>query len=233
MSLKIAYISLSLLMMFIIIAIGIHAIKKAFNDRKTISKKMTILLFGLLFWQFYVWLVSSTSIMENYSFPPRFALLLIFPLFIFTGIFIYRNRKADWINVIPPHWLIFFQTFRILVESLFVFSVAQGFLNREVTIEGYNYDFIFAMTAPIIGLLLWKKIICPKLVIIWNCLGLLVIASIIFLFISSIYNSQLFGSEEILLPIASVKYPYVLIAGFLMPLAVFVHILSIVQLRRR
>ena len=49
---------------------------------------------------------------------------------------------------------------------------------------------------------------------------------------TSIYKPELYGSTTALLPMAGFEYPYVLVAGFLMPLAVFIHVLSIVQLKK-
>jgi hypothetical protein len=233
MNLKIAYISLTLFIIIILIIIGIKAINLSFTDKSIANKKKGILIGGLIFWQVYVYIIANSGVLDNFDFPPRFALFLIVPLFIFTGIFIYRNRNNNWISNIPEHWLMFYQSFRILIESIFVLSVAQGILNKEVTIEGYNYDMIFGYTALIMGYLAYKKLVPKKVFIIWNYLGLAVIASIIFLFLASIFNPQLFGSETMILPEASVKYPYVLVAGFLMPSAVFIHVLSIVQLRKK
>ena len=232
MGLKIAYIVLTLMMITVLVLIGRYTIKKTVEHNTAANKKFLILVIALLAWQVYVFWIANSGILLNFEFPPRFALLLIIPLFIFTGIFIYLSRNKKWIVTIPPHWLIFYQSFRILVESIFVASVTAGILNKEVTIEGYNYDMIFAYTAPIIGFLAFKKILSKQLLILWNYLGLIVIASIIFLFITSIYAPQLFGSEAILIPSASLLFPYVLVAGFLMPSAVFIHVLSIVQLNR-
>lgn len=232
-NLKIAYISLTILMIIILIIIGIKTIDKTFIDKITANKKKKTLIFGLILWQIYILIIAYSGVLNDFSFPPKFFLFLILPLFIFTGVYIYKNKNNTWVTRIPEHWLIFYQSFRILIESIFVISVSNGILNHEVTIEGYNFDMIFAYTAPIIGYLAYKKIVSRKVLIVWNYTGLIVIASIIFLFLSSIFNPQLFGSETILLPEASVKYPYILVAGFLMPSAVFIHVLSIVQLSRK
>ncbi|PHR27597.1 MAG: hypothetical protein COA38_13095 [Fluviicola sp.] len=233
MYLKIAYIALSVLMTIILLVIGFKAIMKSVDDAKLVQKKKITLITGLILWQVYVYGIAYSGLLTNFDFPPRFFIFLILPLFIFTGIFIFRNRKKAWITEIPENWLIVYQSFRIIVESIFVASVAQGVLNKEVTIEGYNFDMIFAYTAPVIAFLLFKKIASRKLVIYWNYAGLVVISSIIFLFLSSIFYPQLFGSETMILPEAVIKYPYVLVAGFLMPSAVFIHVLSIVQLSRK
>jgi hypothetical protein len=233
MNLKIAYIALTLLTIIILIIIGVKTINKTFTNKAIANKKKGILIGGLVLWQIYTYVIASSGILDNFDFPPRFAILLIIPLFVFTGIFIYKNRNNAWISNIPEHWLIFYQSFRILVESIFVLSLAQGILNKEVTIEGYNYDMVFAYTAPIIGYLIYKKLVSKKVFIIWNYVGLAVLASVIFVFIASIFNPQFFGSETMLLPRTALKYPYVLVAGFLMPSAVFIHVLSIVQLSKK
>jgi len=232
MNLKIAYIGLSLLMVIILIMIGFKVIDKTFTDKSTVRKKKGALVFGSVIWHIYVYVMASSGILDNFDFPPRFFLFLILPLFIFTGVFIYLNRNNSWIKNIPEDWLIFYQSFRLLIESIFVFSVAEGILNKEVTIEGYNYDMVFAFTAPLFGFVAYKKLLSRKVLVSWNYAGLLVIASIIFLFLSSVFNPQLFGSETMILPAAAVKYPYILVAGFLMPSAVFIHVLSIVQLSK-
>lgn len=233
LNLKIAYISLTVFMVIILIIIGVKTINKTFADKAIANKKKGILIGGLFLWQIYTYGMASSGILDNFDFPPRFAILLIIPLFIFTGIFIYKNRNNAWISNIPEHWLVFYQSFRILVESIFVVSLGQGILNKEVTIEGYNYDMVFGYTALVFGYLIYKKLAPKKVFIIWNYVGLAVLVSVIFVFIASIFNPQIFGSETILLPKEAVKYPYVLVAGFLMPSAVFIHVLSIVQLSRK
>lgn len=231
MVLKIAYIGLTLLTILFLLIIG----NKAINDSSTNSQKdRTILIFALFIWQIFILVLSSTDILKSYEFPPRFAIAFIIPAFIFTGVFLYRSRNKNWIKSIPEQWIIYFQSFRILVETLFVFSVAQGIFNYQVTIEGYNFDMIFAFTAPIIAFLVYNKnVLTRKIVLVWNYLGLTVLASVIFLFLTSIYKPEIYGSELPLLPLEALGYPYVLIAGFLMPTAVFLHILSILQLKKK
>lgn len=230
-NLKLAYMGLTLVMIILLLIIGIKTINKSFPG-STVRKK-TMLISGLILWQLYVYLMGKTSFLNDFSFPPRFFVFLILPLFIFTGVFLYKNKDKDWIGTIPEHWLVFYQSFRIIIESIFVVSVAHGILNKEVTIEGYNFDMVYAYTAPIIGFLMIRKLISKKILLFWNYVGLMVIASIIILFLSSIFNPELFGSKTMLLPESAVKYPYLLVAGFLMPSAVFIHVLSIVQLRRK
>ena len=231
---EIGYIALSIFMNGVLLLIGMRAINKTFeNNSKRRNKKM-LFLFSLILWQVYILLIGKSGILQDYSLPPRVLLLCILPAFLFTGIFLYKNKNNKWINNIPEHWLIFYQTFRIAIETLFVFSVAKGIMPAIVTIKGYNFDLIFAMTAPIVGLYLYSKNTKSiKTALIWNYFGLLVIASILFLFITSIYFPQLYGSEIALMPREFGLYPYPIVPSFLMPSAVFIHVLSIIQLRKK
>lgn len=230
MGLQAAFILLTLFTIVFLIVIGVKAITATSSNPK---KDKTLLILGLLLWQVFIFSVASTGALKSYEFPPLFAIAFIIPSFIFTGFFLYRNRNHNWIKSIPQQWIIYFQSFRILVETLFVFSLAQGIFNYQVTIEGYNFDMIFALTAPIVAFLFYsKKVLSRKIMLIWNYLGLAVLASVIVLFLTSVYNPQIYGSEVPILPLESMTYPYVLIAGFLMPVAVFLHVLSIIQLKR-
>jgi hypothetical protein len=231
MLLKIGYLALTFIISIIIIAISFQAIDKTFTDRsQNISKKIKVVL-GLLLWNGYMLVLHFMEILNNFEFPPRFAILLIFPAFIFTGVFLYRNRNSQWIQHIPTSALIFYQTLRIAIESLFVFTVSAKLMHANVTIEGYNYDMVFGFTALLVGIGFVFNKISIQLIRLWNYLGLAVIAVIIFLFMTTIYMPQMYGQIGPLMPLDITYYPYLLVPGFLMPSAVFVHVLSLVKLK--
>ena len=231
MLLKLAYIGLTIGIVIILFLIGKYAINHSVADKKNNSNKTRLLILGLIFWQVYILSIALTGFMTDFSFPPRFVILMIFPAFIFTGVFLYKNRKKQWLQVIPDAWLTLYQSFRILIESIFVATVAAGLLHKNVTIEGYNYDMIFAFTAPIMTLYIYlSKSFSRTILLAWNFLGLAVIAVIIFLFITTIYFPEIYGDDVASFPQEFGLYPYALVPGFLMPSAVFIHVLSIFKL---
>lgn len=232
MILQLGYIGLAILMTAIIILMGLKTIDKTSSEKFKVRKNKILLIISLMGWHLYLYIVASTEFMFNLSFPPRFFLLTILPAFIFTGVFIYKNRNKSWIQNIPSHWLFFYQSFRVGIETLFIFTVAKGILHSNVTIEGYNYDLIYASLVVVIGLITFRNFEKHKHIIIWwNYLGLAVIAVIIFLFQSTIYFPEIYD-DIAPFPIEFLKYPYILVPSFLMPSAVFMHVLSIVQLRK-
>jgi len=233
MGLQIGYQLLNLAVLVLLCLIGFRAIKGTFGNTPKAKRKKTVLVASLLAWQIYILALGQTELLNNFELPPRFVILLIFPAFLFTAIFIYKNRNNSWLHHIPKSWLIYIQGFRIAVETLFVFSVAEGILHPNVTIEGYNYDMLLGLSAPVVAFLAFgRKIISENMVIVWNYLGLLVLASVIFVFVTTIFVPQFYGSPVNLMPIEFTYYPYTLVAGFLMPVAVFIHVLSIVQLNK-
>ncbi len=230
MSLEFGYIALSIIMTIVLFLIGNQAIQKSTPKAYQLRNQL-ILGLGLIAWHTYSYFIGGTKIIADFNFPPKFAVLLIFPCFIFTAVFLHFNRKKKWISSISMKWLVLYQACRIFIETLFAFSVEKGILPEQVTIKGYNYDMIFGFTALFIfaGVFLFK-FLPKKSLLAWNVLGLLVIASIIFLFQASVLKPEIFGEGAQALKAEAVRYPYVLIAGYLMPSAVFIHFLSIVKI---
>ncbi len=231
--LELGYILLTITMS-IIIVVGYYSVLSKKNIEKSIRQKRLLkVIIPLLLWFTYVFILTKSGILANFDLPPRFPILIILPLFIFIGIFLYRHRNSEILHAIPKSWTIYYQTFRIGIESLFVASIPIGILPYQVTFEGYNYDIIFAITAPFIAFLVFnKKIASEKLALAWNYLGLMVITFIIFLFVTTTYFPSVWGSSTSLMSLRITEFPFMLVPGFLMPSAVFVHIISIIRIRK-
>lgn len=232
MYLKIAYLGLTLLIVIILLILGYTTNFKTFEEGLA-KRKNKILLASILGWHIYIFLLAQTDILKDFSFPPRFFILMILPLFTFTAVFLRKQKDALWINHISLHSLVYYQSFRILIETIFIFSVTAKIIHPYVTFEGYNYDILFACTAPFIGYLVQKNAKkWSTLALWWNYLGLFVIGIILFLFQAVLYFPEIFNGPIINFPKEFGEYPYVLVAGFLMPSAVFIHVLTIIKIKK-
>ncbi len=230
---QLGYIALSITMAVIIVLGYNYTLNKIGMDSSLRKSKVWKVGIGLFLWLAYAAILGKSGFLANFDFPPRFPILLILPAFIFTGVLLSRHHDSPVIAAIPKSWLIYYQTFRIAIESLFIASVGIGVLLPEVTFEGYNYDIVFAFTAPLVAFLVFnKKLLSQKIALAWNYLGLAVIASILFLFTTTIYFPSFWGSAETLAKEGFVDFPYVFVPAFLMPSAVFMHIVSIIQLTK-
>ncbi len=227
------YLALSIVMAALIVYFGSGITRNSYYGKRSVTT-MTVVLIGSLFlWHLYAYLIALTGIPQDFSLPPKGPALLVLPAFTFIGIFMYYHRNKKWIGHIPIYALIVFQVYRIMIEILFVYSVKNGTLHPNMTIEGYNYDMVFAFTSPIIGWLVYKKIKGYKTIaLFWNYLGLLVIASIIFIVVTTVYFPGFYSNNLNSVPKEFGMFPFVLVPAFLMPLAVFIHILTILKIKK-
>lgn len=229
--LELGYILLTILMTGLVFFGGIYTINLSYLNKPKRRRYKLKLIVGLCLFLVYETLLGLSGFLEVlFPPPPRFVLFLILPCFLFTGIFLYINRKRDWVKNIPSHWLIYVQVFRVVVETLFVYSVVDGILPKEVTIEGYNFDMILGFSALIIGWLFVKGNFY-RLAIVWNYCGIAVLGSVIFVFMTSLIKPEMYGSSTPLLTSTATEVPYLFVAGYLMPLAIFIHVLSILNLK--
>ena len=218
-----------------IVLTGYNAVlKKLLVEKVERTKKTAFVGIAIAVWITYVFALSATGFFQVFTLPPRFPIFLIFPLFLFTSIFLYRIRNSEFLKALPKSWAVYFQSFRIAVELLFAASVAEGILHKEVTLHGYNYDILIGLTAPIIAYLAFnRKVISEKIVLIWNFIGLGVLTVVVSLFFTTVFFPTVWGETTTWANPEFATFPYTLIAGFLMPIAVFMHVLSIVQLTRK
>ncbi|MCH7524563.1 MAG: hypothetical protein IIC74_06030, partial [Bacteroidetes bacterium] len=152
------------------------AMKKINIDKKTRLKRLGLILSVASLWLLYVFAVVQSGILSDASMPPKFPLLIIAPLFIFTGIFLFRKRNSTILHAIPSGLPIAYQSFRAVIEVLFYFTFLKGLFPEVATFSGYNYDILLGLSAPVVVYFSYKKANSEKLLIAWNILGLLIVA---------------------------------------------------------
>lgn len=234
MIVKAGFISLSLFLAVILLA-GINVVaRKAFPhgpQARALTIKASLLLAG---WLTYITLVSFTGFFTATGLPPRIPLFLVLPAFVFF-IYFFRNYNAKLLIAnTPAHWPVYFQSFRIIVELLIWGSYLNGIIPREATFEGYNFDVLIGLSAIPMGFLLVYKGIrkIKQPLILWNIAGFITLAVVVFTLVSQAYFYSNWGLTESFVSKGFGTFPYTLLAGFLMPLAVFMHILSLFKIKK-
>lgn len=159
--------------------------------------------------------------------PPRWPLL---PLTAFLAIFfIVRTTKAKTLLTnIPRAWPIAAQTFRVGVELALFALHAEGRAPVQITFEGRNFDILVGLTAPLVSWLVAKRDLARGAVIAWNVLGLAVLANTVGTVATSTPGPLHLNWAGAPLT-AIVEWPIIWLPAFLMPLAVFLHIVSLRQ----
>ena len=193
-----------------------------------LAKKKTSFTFlaGVLAWMIYLNLLSQYGMLDDFGFPPRVPLLIIIPAIACIFWFITRSYTKQVVHSTPKTVPIYVQSFRIIVELLIYGAYLQGTFPESVTFEGTNFDILVGLTAPFIAFLYQRNRISVKGLLIWNICSLSVLALTAYSFISAFYmdgGATWSNRDEF------VQVPYLLLAGMLLPFAVFYHVISIRQ----
>lgn len=196
------------------------------------SRKFLIAVLVIFLWLAYLTILSVTGILRDLNMPPKFLLLIFLPLIVGT-IFFWRHAKNSAVlHAIPRTWLIYFQSFRIVVELLLLFTFFEGIVPQSATFEGLNFDVIMGLSAPFFGMYVAKNPNRKTIQLVWNCLGIGMVLFVAFIIASSIYFPSIWNSSTPLVSMRFVEMPYLLLAGYLAPMAIFVHVVSLIQLRK-
>jgi hypothetical protein len=218
---------------FSLIWFVLFTLKKAFyltQPAIRARKKLIISAVILISWLLFLAVLALSGFFQNFQdLPPRFALALLPPV---LGIIIISNLKATntILAALPESSLITFQTFRIVMELiLWALSLAY-IIPVQMTFEGMNFDVLVGLTAPVISYMCFIKKKWPiSVAIFWNFLGLALLATIVSIAILSAPTPfRQFMTDPAPTFIASV--PFIWLPGFVVPVALYGHVLSIKQL---
>ena len=191
------------------------------------SKKV---LLGIVVWMGIVGLLGYFGFYRaEDTTPPRFVFLLgpalLFVIFIFI-----TKRGKEYSRQLDLKWLTLLHTVRVPVEIVLFYVYLEGLIPIEMTFEGYNYDIISGLTAPLMYYLVFvKKRIGRKGLLIWNfiCLGLLLnILTIAVLSAQTPFQAMAFEQPNI----GVAYFPYVWLPAVIVPIVFYSHLASITQL---
>jgi len=188
-------------------------------------------LIGILVWSIFLSILSKNHFFLNTdTIPPRFLIVLI-P--IFTMIIIGSNRKSmAWVHEVrQTKYSILLHAVRFPIELILLQLFLAGSIPNLMTFEGFNFDIIMGITAPIIWLLIINKKIKKRYLLLWNYLGLFLIFTIVIISVlSPKLPIQILAYDQ---PNIGINYfPFILLPGVIVPLVIWTHITDILVLKR-
>ncbi len=181
------------------------------------------------------WLITSALIAFNgtlfdfTSTPPKLMLIVLPPVLAISYLSS-STRVNALIREIPSSWLVYIQSFRILVEIFLWMLFAKNIIPVQMTFEGLNYDILIGLSAPLVAYYSLSQNKWPRIVaVLWNFAGLLLVTNIFLVaFLSTPGPLRQFFNEP---PNTIVAYfPFVWLPAFIVPFAYLMHILSIKQI---
>jgi hypothetical protein len=165
------------------------------------------------------------------SLPPRILPALLVPLV--AGILLLRSAGArDLLARTPLHWPIYAQSFRVVMEIILWLLFLQHRAPAIMTFEGRNVDILVGLTAIPVGYFCFvRRTWSPRVAFWWNVAGILILLNVVVhAQLSTPSPLRVFVTDP---PVTFIAYwPYILLPGFLVPLAWLLHTASLIQLRR-
>ncbi|MBL3658969.1 hypothetical protein [Fulvivirga sediminis] len=158
--------------------------------------------------------------------PPRFVFLLA-PGILFVIVYFFFTKSNTINNKENLKWLTLLHTIRIPVEIILYYIFIEGYIPDLMTFEGYNYDILSGISAPIIYYAVFvKKWIGKNGLLICNfiCLGLLVnILTIAVLSAPTPIQQLAFDQPNI----GVTYFPFVWLPAVIVPIVLYSHLISI------
>jgi len=187
-------------------------------------------LTGLAAWFLYAGLMSYFGVFGNAAMrPPGIAFLLV-PVLLFLVLFIvivvWSTAGARVALAFPLWILLATESFRIGVELFLHQLWIDGLVPKMLTFEGANVDIYIGASAALMAWVSTRGRFGVRLALAWNVLGLLALTNVViravltspgpFNLIHAEVPNRMFGT-----------FPFFLIPGFFVPLAVVLHVLAI------
>lgn len=230
--LPIIYIVFTIIVILIILLAYRKILHKMAISARERTKRFMVATGFVLGWLAYLFIISLTGILKDLNLPPKFPLLIFLPLLIGFVIFYRTSKDSSVIKAIPDTWPVYFQSFRIIVELILLYTFYAGIIPESATFEGLNFDILMGLSAPFVAYILVLRNGSKPLLYLWNILGIVMVVFVGYIIASSMYFPQTWGSEVPLVSVKFIEMPYLLLAGFLAPLAIFMHLVSLIQLRK-
>jgi hypothetical protein len=131
---------------------------------------------------------------------------------------------------IPPQWLLYIQSFRILVELILFIGFLRNIIPVQMTFEGWNFDILTGLLAlPVAYFCFVKKIWDRKMAVVFNIAGLILLLNILVIAVLSMPAPFRYFMNEPANTLVA-EFPFVYLPGVLVVLAYTLHIFSLRQI---
>ena len=169
---------------------------------------------------------------DTRSLPPRFMFLVIPPLLTILLLFLTRKGRV-FIDGLPQSTMTFLHIVRIPVELVLYWLFLNKAVPELMTFTGRNFDILAGITAPFVAYYgLKQQQLGRKTLLTWNLIALgLLFNIVIHAVLSAPFALQRLAFDQ---PnIAVLYFPFSWLPGFIVPLVLFSHLVSIRQLTRQ
>ncbi len=161
------------------------------------------------------------------AFPPKIMLLGILPAMLAIITLFATTRGRQFIDSLSIQHLGYLHVVRVPVELVLYWLFLHKAIPEVMTFEGRNFDILAGITAPFIAYFgLTKGKLGPKVILLWNVIGLgLLLNIVVHAILAAPSPIQQIAFEQ---PnIAILNFPFVWLPTFVVPVVLFSHLVSL------
>jgi hypothetical protein len=207
---------------------------KTFGNARSelVRARSNYIFIGLILWLTLQMMLSLSHFYSSDTkvFPPKFVLLIFPPLLLIAALFITKSGRR-FIDSLPLAQLTFVNIVRLPVEIVLYWLFLNKAVPELMTFSGRNFDILVGISAPIVALLILRNKINKTGLIAWNIAGLALLLNIVIhAILSAPFPFQRLAFEQ---PnIAVLYFPFSWLPAFIVPAALFTHLVALRQLTR-
>lgn len=194
------------------------------------AHKSKPVLFFLLGWMTIHGIIGTTDFLKQTNALPPHLALMVFPAILFIALLFLIPAGKNFIDALDVKWLTILHIVRIPVELVLFWLSLHKMVPEIMTFEGFNFDILSGLSAPIVFYLVFNKNILGKnFLLLWNIISLGLLFNIVIIAVlSAPFPFQQFGLAQ---PnIAVLYFPFNWLPTLVVPLVLFSHLASIRQL---
>lgn len=187
---------------------------------------------GLGLWLTILAVLAWTGFFRNFAARPPRLLLVVLPPLLAILVLLFSRKVRLLLLAIPPSWLLYAQSFRILMELFLWLGYRGDYVPVLMTFEGLNYDIIVGLTAPMAGLVFFGRNRYHRLqAVLWNVFGVALLLNIIAVSLMCLPEESVLHVFDVQPPNRFVAdFPFIWIPGFIVPCALLLHLFSLKQM---
>lgn len=191
-----------------------------------------VLIFVIPLWLLLTGFLATTGFYrEPNAIPPRVFVFGVWPAaFLIAAYFVFFRRT--FIDKLSLRHLTLLHVVRLPVEIVLLWLFQAGQVPQSMTFEGWNFDILSGITAPIVYFLAFRNGgVNRPLLIVWNLIALGLLANIVTIAVLSFQSPmQRLGFDQ---PNVGVTYlPFIWLPAIVVPVVLFAHLASLYNLLR-
>ena len=208
-----------------------YGLKRSGLSHQTIRQFQFHYYLIIALWIVLISALALTGFLADFeSFPPRITITLIPPMVVMLAFTARSASLKAILRAIPISWLLYLQSFRVVVELMLWYQYELGITPIQMTFEGRNFDILVGITGPIMAYLYERKgHKMRKALIAWNFFGLALLLNILVVAVLSFPTKFRYFMNEPANYLVT-EFPFVWLPGILVTIAYSLHFFSLKQL---